>query len=120
MVGGHDVAETPLPKRAEQSPSWRVPSGAAATRHGTLLAADREIRRGRAAVSLAELKLGIRSNMSVVLTDPSCVRRLPDNARDFPLLLCSAPEGARDRYHATEIKEFLLHQRTRRTLRMSS
>ncbi|HET6355936.1 hypothetical protein [Streptomyces sp.] len=42
--------------------------------HGTLLAADSEIRRGRAAVSLAELKLVIRSTMSVVLTDPSCVR----------------------------------------------
>ncbi|MEU7511956.1 nucleotide pyrophosphatase/phosphodiesterase family protein [Streptomyces sp. NPDC042898] len=66
----------------------------------------------RAAVSLAKLKLGIRGTMSVVPTDPSCVRgshgRLPDDPADAPVLLCSAPEPARERYRATEVKELLL------------
>ena len=66
----------------------------------------------RAAVSLAKLKLGIRGTMSVVPTDPSCVRGthglLPGNPADGPLLLCSAPEGARERIHATEVKQLLL------------
>ncbi|WP_328946306.1 alkaline phosphatase family protein [Streptomyces sp. NBC_00250] len=66
----------------------------------------------RAAVALAKLKLGIRGTMSVVPTDPGCVRgshgRLPVNAEDAPVLLCSAPDQARARFHATEVKQFLL------------
>lgn len=66
----------------------------------------------RAALALAKLKLGIRGTMSVIPTDPSCVSgshgRLPDDPQDGPVLLCSAPDRARDRYHATEIKQFLL------------
>ncbi|MEU8942813.1 hypothetical protein AB0C97_32885, partial [Streptomyces goshikiensis] len=41
---------------------------------------------------------------------PSCVRgshgRLPDDADDGPLLLCTSPAHARDRFHATEAKDF--------------
>ncbi|MFF8835855.1 alkaline phosphatase family protein [Streptomyces sp. NPDC015130] len=66
----------------------------------------------RAAMSVAKLKLGIRGTLSVVPTDPSCVRgshgRLPDNPEDTPVLLCSRPMHTRDRFHATEVKEFLL------------
>ncbi|MCX5126750.1 alkaline phosphatase family protein [Streptomyces sp. NBC_00347] len=66
----------------------------------------------RAAVALAKLKLGIRGTMAVVPTDPGCVRgshgRLPAKAEDAPVLLCSAPDQARARFHATEVKQFLL------------
>ncbi|MFB6835712.1 nucleotide pyrophosphatase/phosphodiesterase family protein [Streptomyces sp. NPDC056361] len=66
----------------------------------------------KAALTLAKVKLGIRTAVSVVPTDPSCVKgshgRLPDDPADGPVLLCSRPTRARDRFHATEIKEFLL------------
>ncbi|WP_214417029.1 nucleotide pyrophosphatase/phosphodiesterase family protein [Sphaerisporangium fuscum] len=66
----------------------------------------------RAALALAKLKLGIRGTMSVIPTDPSCVRgshgRLPDDPQDGPVLLCSDPAPAREHYHATEVKELLL------------
>ncbi|MFJ2865566.1 alkaline phosphatase family protein [Kitasatospora sp. NPDC087314] len=66
----------------------------------------------RAAMSLAKLRLGIRSTISVVPIDPSCVRgshgRLPDDPQDAPVLLCSNREHARDRFHATDVKQFLL------------
>ncbi len=66
----------------------------------------------RAGLALAKLKLGIRGTMSVVPTDPSCVRgshgRLPEDPADAPVLLCSSREHARDRFHATEVKRFLL------------
>ncbi|MFI0941790.1 alkaline phosphatase family protein [Streptomyces sp. NPDC021020] len=66
----------------------------------------------RAAMSVAKLKLGIRTSLQVVGLDPSCVRgshgRLPDDPRDGPLLLCSDPAYGKDRYHATEVKDLLL------------
>lgn len=66
----------------------------------------------RAAMSVAKLKLGIRTSLQVVGLDPSCVRgshgRLPDDRRDGPLLLCSDPAYGKDRYHATEVKDLLL------------
>ncbi|MFE9134511.1 alkaline phosphatase family protein [Streptomyces sp. NPDC007355] len=66
----------------------------------------------RAAMTVAKFKLGVRTAMSVVPTDPSCVRgshgRLPDDPDDGPVLLCSSPAGARERIHATEVKDFLL------------
>ncbi|MFB7513475.1 alkaline phosphatase family protein [Streptomyces sp. NPDC056144] len=66
----------------------------------------------RAAMSVAKFKLGIRGGMSVVPTDPSCVRgshgRLPEDPEDGPVLLCSRPAHARERFHATEVKDFLL------------
>ncbi|MFE4634973.1 alkaline phosphatase family protein [Streptomyces sp. NPDC056773] len=66
----------------------------------------------RAAMTVAKFKMGIRSAMSVVPTDPTCVRgshgRLPDDPADGPVLLCSSPTHARDRFHATEVKELLL------------
>ncbi|MBX9421378.1 alkaline phosphatase family protein [Streptomyces lateritius] len=66
----------------------------------------------RAAMTVAKFKLGVRTAMSVVPTDPSCVRgshgRLPDDPDDGPVLLCSSPAGARERIHATEVREFLL------------
>ncbi|MGW5352788.1 alkaline phosphatase family protein [Streptomyces sp. NPDC004031] len=66
----------------------------------------------RAAMSVAKLKLGIRTSLQVVGLDPTCVRgshgRLPDDPRDGPLLLCSDPAYGKDRFHATEVKDLLL------------
>jgi predicted AlkP superfamily pyrophosphatase or phosphodiesterase len=66
----------------------------------------------RAAVSVAKLKLGIRTSLQVVALDPAAVRgshgRLPDDPRDGPLLICSDPEQGRERYHVTEVKDLLL------------
>lgn len=66
----------------------------------------------RAAASLAKLKLGIRTSLQVIALDPSCVRgshgRLPDEARDGPVLICSDPREGRDAYHVTEVKDLLL------------
>lgn len=66
----------------------------------------------RAALSVAKLKLGIRTSLQVVGLDPLCVRgshgRLPDDPQDGPLLICSDPAYGRDRYHATEVKDLLL------------
>ncbi|MHA6764923.1 alkaline phosphatase family protein [Streptacidiphilus sp. PAMC 29251] len=66
----------------------------------------------RAAVSLAKLKLGIRTSLQVVGLDPACVRgshgRLPDDSRDGPVLVCSDPEQGRERYRVTEVKDLLL------------
>jgi predicted AlkP superfamily pyrophosphatase or phosphodiesterase len=68
--------------------------------------------KARAGVSLARKKLGLRYSMRVVPLDPSCVRgshgRLPDSPADGPVLLCSDPTQARDRYVATEVKDLLL------------
>jgi predicted AlkP superfamily pyrophosphatase or phosphodiesterase len=73
--------------------------------------ADR-LAKPRAALSLARKKLGLRYTMNVVPLDPSCVHgshgRLPDAAADGPVLLCSDPTQARDRYAATEVKDLLL------------
>lgn len=66
----------------------------------------------RAALSVAGLKLGIRTSLRVVGLDPSCVRgshgRLPDDPRDGPVLVCSQAAYGRDRYHVTEVKDLLL------------
>jgi hypothetical protein len=63
---------------------------------------------------LARKKLGLRYLMSVVGLDAgaAAVRgshgRLPSDPSDGPVLLCSRPDGARDRYEATEVKGLLL------------
>jgi predicted AlkP superfamily pyrophosphatase or phosphodiesterase len=66
----------------------------------------------KAAAALARKKLGLRYSMRVVPLDPAPVRgshgRLPDSPEDGPVLLCSDPAFARDRVHATEVKELLL------------
>ncbi|HEV2779840.1 MAG TPA: nucleotide pyrophosphatase/phosphodiesterase family protein [Actinophytocola sp.] len=68
--------------------------------------------KARAGLALARKKLGLRYSMRVVPLDPSCVRgshgRLPDDPADGPVLLCSDPAQARDRYAATEVKDLLL------------
>jgi predicted AlkP superfamily pyrophosphatase or phosphodiesterase len=65
-----------------------------------------------AGLALARKRLGLRYSMQVVPLDPSCVRgshgRLPDSPADGPVLLCSDPTQARDRYAATEVKDLLL------------
>jgi predicted AlkP superfamily pyrophosphatase or phosphodiesterase len=68
----------------------------------------------RAATALARKKLGMRYLMRVVGLDAGAraVRgshgRLPDDAADAPVLLCSDPAGAVDRIGATEVKSLLL------------
>jgi predicted AlkP superfamily pyrophosphatase or phosphodiesterase len=66
----------------------------------------------RAGMALARKKLGLRYRMAVVPLDPSCVRgshgRLPDNAQDAPILLCSDAAATRDHVPATEVKTLLL------------
>jgi predicted AlkP superfamily pyrophosphatase or phosphodiesterase len=68
----------------------------------------------RAATALARKKLGMRYLMRVVGLDAGAraVRgshgRLPDDAADSPVLLCSDPAGAVGRIGATEVKSLLL------------
>jgi hypothetical protein len=66
----------------------------------------------RAAAALGRKKLGLRSTLSVVSLDPSCVRgshgRLPDTRADGPVLLCSDPGHGRETYAAAEVKDLLL------------
>jgi predicted AlkP superfamily pyrophosphatase or phosphodiesterase len=68
----------------------------------------------RAAVALARKKTGMRYLMNVVGLDAGAraVRgshgRLPADAADGPVLLCSEPSAARDGIAATEVKDFLL------------
>jgi predicted AlkP superfamily pyrophosphatase or phosphodiesterase len=66
----------------------------------------------RAAAALTRKKLGLRSTLSVVSLDPSCVRgshgRLPDTPDDGPVLLCSDAGHGREAYAAAEVKELLL------------
>jgi predicted AlkP superfamily pyrophosphatase or phosphodiesterase len=68
----------------------------------------------RGAVALARKKLGMRYLMNVVGLDAgaAAVRgshgRLPDQAEDAPVLLCTAAEPARERFVAAEVKGFLL------------
>jgi predicted AlkP superfamily pyrophosphatase or phosphodiesterase len=77
-------------------------------------AAPRAAKR-RAAIALARRKLGMRYLMDVVGLDAgaAAVRgthgRLPASPQDGPVLLCSSPQAARDRYEATEVKNLLLH-----------
>ncbi|MDI6098790.1 alkaline phosphatase family protein [Actinoplanes sp. NEAU-A12] len=68
----------------------------------------------RAAIALARKKLGLRYLMNVVGLDAGAraVRgshgRLPDDAADAPVLLCSDASGERSRLAATEVKALLL------------
>jgi hypothetical protein len=66
----------------------------------------------RAGMALARKKLGMRYLMSVVALNGSSVRGshglLPADPADGPVLICSDPSVARDRYHATEVKDLLV------------
>jgi predicted AlkP superfamily pyrophosphatase or phosphodiesterase len=68
--------------------------------------------KARAGAMLARKKAGFRYTMNVVPLDPRHVRgthgRLPDDARDAPVLLCSDGAHARDRIAATEVRDLLL------------
>ncbi|WP_419995117.1 alkaline phosphatase family protein [Streptomyces boninensis] len=68
--------------------------------------------KAKAALAVLRKKAGMRAPLTVVPTDPGCVKgshgRLPQDDRDGPLLLCSAPAYERVRYHATEVKDLLL------------
>ncbi|GAA2453898.1 alkaline phosphatase family protein [Actinomadura vinacea] len=73
--------------------------------------ADRAVKL-RAAMALARKKAGLRYMMNVVPLNGRMVRgthgRLPADPADGPVLICSDPSVARDRYHATEVKDLLL------------
>src|SRR4051794_19463618 len=68
----------------------------------------------RAAIALVRKKLGMRYLMSAIGLDAgaAAVRgthgRLPDSPQDGPVLLCSHPYGARERYESAEVKDLLL------------
>jgi predicted AlkP superfamily pyrophosphatase or phosphodiesterase len=70
--------------------------------------------RHRAVVALIRKKLGMRYLMNVVGLDAgsNAVRgshgRLPGSSDDAPVLLCSAPGPAQERFTATEVKGLLL------------
>jgi hypothetical protein len=68
--------------------------------------------KARAGAALVRKKIGMRYVMRVVPLDPSPVRgthgRLPADARDAPVLLCSDGALARDRIAATEVRDLLL------------
>jgi predicted AlkP superfamily pyrophosphatase or phosphodiesterase len=70
--------------------------------------------KGRAARALARKKLGMRYLMNVVGLDAGAAAirgshgRLPADPADGPVLLCSDPACARERYEATEVKGLLL------------
>ena len=66
----------------------------------------------RAGAALARKAAGLRYVMRVVGLDPAPVRgshgRLPDDPADGPVLLCSEPALARERFAATDVKDLLL------------
>jgi predicted AlkP superfamily pyrophosphatase or phosphodiesterase len=68
--------------------------------------------KARAGAALVRKKIGMRYVMSVVPLDPSPVKgthgRLPAEAADAPVLLCSDGSVARDRIAATEVRDLLL------------
>ncbi|MDG4772286.1 nucleotide pyrophosphatase/phosphodiesterase family protein [Solwaraspora sp. WMMD792] len=70
--------------------------------------------KARAAIALARKKIGLRYTMNVVGLDAGARAvhgshgRLPDDPADGPVLLCSDPAPARDRFAATEVKSLLL------------
>ena len=68
--------------------------------------------KGRAALRLAQKKMGLRYVMDVVGLDPTVVRgshgRLPDDPVDGPVFISSDPTYARERIHATDVKDELL------------
>ncbi|MFB8764329.1 alkaline phosphatase family protein [Nocardiopsis alba] len=73
--------------------------------------ADRLVRL-RAATGLVRKKVGLRYAMNVVPLDPGCVRGThgrPHTApEDGPVLLCTDPSLARDRFAATEVRDLML------------
>ncbi|MFD7366825.1 alkaline phosphatase family protein [Nocardiopsis alba] len=73
--------------------------------------ADRLVRL-RAASGLVRKKVGLRYAMNVVPLDPSCVRgthgRPHTDPEDGPVLLCTDPDLARDRFAATEVRDLML------------
>jgi hypothetical protein len=68
--------------------------------------------KARAGVALARKKIGMRYVMKVVPLDPSPVSgthgRLPSDAADAPVLLCSDASVSRDRIAATDVRDLLL------------
>lgn len=68
--------------------------------------------KARAGAALVRKKIGMRYVMSVVPLDPGPVRgthgRLPEEAADAPMLLCSDGSVARDRIAATEVRDLVL------------
>ncbi|MFE1291271.1 alkaline phosphatase family protein [Streptomyces sp. NPDC058751] len=68
--------------------------------------------KGRAALTLLRKRAGMRAPMTVVPLDASVVRgthgRLPDDARDAPVFLCSDPAAERERWHVTDVKDLIL------------
>ena len=68
--------------------------------------------KARAGAALVRKKIGMRYVMSVVPLDPAPVRgthgRLPTDAADAPVLLCSDGAVARERIAATEVRDLLL------------
>ena len=65
----------------------------------------------RVAWHVLKVRLGLRSLLRVIPLDPSLVRgshgRPPSSPEQGPLLLASSPEGARERFAATEVRAFL-------------
>jgi predicted AlkP superfamily pyrophosphatase or phosphodiesterase len=72
---------------------------------------DRMVK-ARAGAALVRKKIGMRYVMSVVPLDPSPVSgthgRLPSDAADAPVLLCSDGSVARERVAAVEVRDLLL------------
>lgn len=70
----------------------------------------------RAGLALARKKAGLRYVMNVVPLDPRHVKgthgRLPADAQDGPVLLCSEPALKRDRIVATDVRDLLLELAT--------
>jgi hypothetical protein len=68
--------------------------------------------RARVLGAVARKRVGLRYTLDVVPLDPSCVRgthgRLPDDASDGPVLLCSTRALQRDSLRAVDVKQFLL------------
>jgi predicted AlkP superfamily pyrophosphatase or phosphodiesterase len=66
----------------------------------------------KAAMSLVRKKVGLRYAMSVVPLDPAPVRgshgRMPSDAQDGPVVLCSDPALVRDGFAATDVHDLLL------------
>ncbi|MEV0742230.1 nucleotide pyrophosphatase/phosphodiesterase family protein [Streptomyces sp. NPDC050549] len=68
--------------------------------------------KAKAALALLRKKAGMRAPLTLVPLDPTWVRgshgRLPENAEDTPMVLCSEPAEERERFHASEIKDLIL------------
>jgi len=73
---------------------------------------DDRLVKARAGAALARKKLGLRYVMNVVPLDPRHVRgthgRLPADARDAPVLLCSDPHHQRERIGSVEVSDLML------------